>query len=70
MMNLMEQIQYKLLKNVIEYDRHEFVYSDGGSITLDWKWASDVYIGRKDTKPIVILIPGSGNDSGEIYMQN
>lgn len=76
--NLHETVMCKIMKITIDYDfREEFVYSDGGTIHLDWKWAQSTprpSIGYseplKDSRPIVFLIPGQGNDSDEIYMQN
>lgn len=78
--NLHEVVMCKILKTNVKFDfREEFVYSDGGTIHLDWKWAEapdhseeavDYARAKRDTRPIVFLIPGSGNDSDEIYMQN
>lgn len=75
-MNFMEQFQMKVLGNVVRFDhRQEFKYEDGGTIHLDWKWAKGVAdVGLEtplgDDKPIMMLVPGQGNDSNDIYMQN
>ena len=75
-----EFICLKILRIQVRFDhREEFVYSDGGTVHLDWKWAGGsatdkmeggLSIPNEDNRPIVLLIPGSGNDSDEIYMQN
>jgi predicted alpha/beta-fold hydrolase len=49
------------------------VYKDGGTITLDWAYATDsnkTADPSKDQKPIIIMAPGINNDSNEIYMIN
>ena len=59
-----------------DYMRQEFVYKDGGTITLDWAFSKDtmtfdgVNTPLVDSKPILILAPGINNDSNEIYMLN
>lgn len=59
-----------------QYTRKLFVYKDGGTITLDWAYATDSKDNKgaaepsKDQKPIIIMAPGINNDSNEIYMIN
>ena len=58
-----------------KYTREEFVYKDGGTITLDWAYSCDSKYDKLETpmndeKPIIIISPGINNDSNEIYMLN
>lgn len=57
------------------YTRQEFIYKDGGTITLDWAFArgsrdKGLETPKNDGKPIIIMAPGINNDSNEIYMLN
>lgn len=58
-----------------DYTRQEFIYKDGGTVTLDWAFANGaendgLKTPLKDLKPIIIMAPGINNDSNEIYMLN
>lgn len=62
--------------SVIQYEQEVFQYKDGGTIHLDWAWSStrgpgtgfDTPLG--DTAPILVLVPGVNNDSGELGIQS
>ena len=59
-----------------QYTRQEFIYKDGGTITLDWAFDKEIKKNKgvdtplDDQKPIIIMAPGINNDSNEIYMLN
>ena len=64
--NIFKILTFLKIKSTLSFEREIFTYpDDNGTVALDWL---DHLPSSDDPRPLVLILPGLGNNNTEVYL--